>query len=116
MALDEANQRLFIATRRPASLQVYDTASGRRVSELPLCGDADDLYFDGKRRQLYAICGAGELAVVSQRDADHYETAQRIPTAAGARTGLFVEGLDKLFVAAPARDGRPAEILVYRVR
>jgi len=115
MALDESNQRLFIATRQPATLQVYDTATGRRVSELPLCGDADDLFFDASRKQLYAVCGEGQVDIVTERDADHYEIAQRIPTAPGARTGLFVPSLDKLFVAAPARERRPAEVLVYRI-
>jgi DNA-binding beta-propeller fold protein YncE len=115
MALDERSHRLFVVTREPARLQVYDTATGHRVLELPLCGDADDLFFDVTRRQLYAVCGAGEVAIVSQRDADRYEIAQQITTAPGARTGLFVPGLDRLFIAAPARDGRPAEILVYRI-
>lgn len=113
---DEPHHRLFVATRRPARLQVYDTATGRRVSELPLCGDADDLFFDAARRQLYAVCGEGQVAIFSQRDPDRYEVVLKVATAPGARTGLFVPGLDKLFVAAPARDGRPAEILVYRLQ
>jgi hypothetical protein len=115
MALDEANHRLFVATRQPAVLQVYDTSSGLRVSELPLCGDADDLYLDAGRRQLYAVCGEGQVAIVRQRDGDRYEVEERIATAPGARTGLFVPGLDRLFVAAPARERRAAEIRVYRL-
>jgi DNA-binding beta-propeller fold protein YncE len=115
MALDESSHRLFVATRQPATLQVYDTATGRRVSELPLCGDADDLYFDAARRQLYAICGEGQVDIVGQRDADRYELKERMVTAPGARTGMFVPGLDKLFVAAPSREGRSAAILVYRI-
>ena len=115
MALDEPNHRLFVATRQPAVLQVYDTATGRRVSELALCGDADDLFLDPARRNLYAVCGEGKVAIVSRRDADHYEIAQQIASRAGARTGLFVPSLGKLFVAAPARAGRDAAILVYRI-
>jgi hypothetical protein len=49
-----------IATRRPALLLAYDTESGKRVAELAICGDADDLFFEGTRRQLYAVCGDGE--------------------------------------------------------
>jgi hypothetical protein len=115
MALDEANQRLMIATRDPASLLVLDAETGRRVAELALCGDVDDLFLDARRHQLYAVCGEGLLAIVPQRDRDHYGPVQKVATSPGARTGLFVPALDRLFVAAPARLDRPARILVYRL-
>ena len=44
MALDEPNRLFFIATRQPARLLVYDTTTGKRTAELPVCGDADDLF------------------------------------------------------------------------
>jgi DNA-binding beta-propeller fold protein YncE len=116
MALDEANHRLFIATRQPARLMAYDTGSGKRVAEISTCGDADDLFFDERRRRLYVVCGEGAVDVVRQHDADHYESAERIATAAGARTGLFVAQLPVLFVAAPSRDGANAEIRIYRIK
>jgi hypothetical protein len=115
LAFDEARSRLFVATRQPPRLQVYDSA-GRRVAELPLCGDADDLFFDAKRRSVYAVCGEGFVDVVGQHDADHYSRLQQLATSAGARTGLYVPELDTLFVAAPARSGAPATIRVYGVR
>ena len=52
MALDEAKHRLFVATRRPAALLIYDTETGKRVSSLPIGDDADDLFFDGERKQV----------------------------------------------------------------
>jgi len=116
MALDETTHRLLVATRQPARLQVYDTASGRRVSEISLCGDADDLFFDTERHQAYAVCGEGRVEVVRQLDPDRYEVTDRIDTAAGARTGLYVPAMNTLFVAVPARLGRSAEVSVYRVR
>jgi DNA-binding beta-propeller fold protein YncE len=116
MALDEADHRLFVATRRPALLLVYDTSTGKRTAELPLCGDADDLFFDEPRRQVYAICGEGFVEIVRQRDADHYEVVERIPTSKGARTGLFVPELSTLFAAVPARGHSPAEVRAYRLK
>ena len=115
MALDEPNHRLFVATRKPALLLAYDTISGRRTAESPICGDADDLFFDGQRHQLYAVCGEGVVDVIRQRDADHYEVALHLQTSSGARTGLFVPQLSTLFVAVPSRSGSSAEIRVYRV-
>lgn len=116
MALDESARRLFVATRRPPKLLVYDSESGKRVGELPLCGDSDDLFFDAERERIYAICGEGFIDVVQRREGDDYELAERVTTTSGARTGLFSPALATLFVAAPSRDGRPAEIRVYRVR
>lgn len=116
MALDASSNRLYVATRRPALLQAYDTTTGKRVSELPIGADPDDLFFDSERRQLYAVCGQGVVDVVRQRDGDHLELAERVQTVAGARTGLFVPRLSTLFVAVPARAGAPAQIRAYTVR
>lgn len=115
MALDEKTSRLFISTRQPALLLVLDSASGRRLAELPTCRDADDLFFDSARKQLYVVCGEGFVEVIRQVDADHYESAARIPTAKGARTGFFDADRSALYVAAPAREGNTAEIRVFRV-
>ena len=114
MALDESGHHLFVATRKPASLVVLDSESGAQVAESPLCADADDLFADAERRVVYAVCGEGQIAVVPQADTDRLGPARRIQTADGARTGLFVASLKTLFVAAPARAGRSARLLVYR--
>ena len=116
MALDVASRRLFVATRRPALLLAYDTESGKRVGELAICGDADDLFFDGARRQLYAAFGQGQVDAIRQRGADRYEVTEQVSTAPGARTGLFVSDRSTLFVAVPAHAGASAEIRVYRVQ
>jgi DNA-binding beta-propeller fold protein YncE len=116
MALDEVKHRLFVATRRPAALLVYDTESGKRIANVPIGGDADDLFFDGERRQVYAVCGEGVITVVQQHDADRYVAIGQVPTAPGARTGLFVATQRTLYVAVPAQQSRHAEIRVYKVK
>ncbi|MBI5394501.1 MAG: hypothetical protein HZA91_04310 [Verrucomicrobia bacterium] len=115
MALDEANHRLFIGCRKPPKLLVLDAESGKSVAALPIDGDTDDLFCDAARRRLYVICGAGFIDVFQQTDADHYTLAEKIPTATGARTGLFVPALNRLYVAVPHRGERQAAILVYEV-
>jgi hypothetical protein len=116
MALDESHGRLFIATRRPAMLLVYDTEKGVEATRMPICGDADDMYFDAQRRQIYVVCGEGVVESICQVEPDHYELAAKTQTSPGARTGLYVPGLSTLFVAAPARAGAPAQILVYSIK
>lgn len=115
MALDEADHRLFIATRLPARLMAFDTTSGKRVADMPLCGDADDLFYDAAHKRIYAVCGEGAVDVVRQMSADRYDLVEHVATAPGARTGLFVPSLSMLLVAAPARDG-VAEIRAYKIK
>jgi DNA-binding beta-propeller fold protein YncE len=115
MAIDEASHRLFVATRRPPRLLVFDTTTGHDVATLEIDGDSDDLFYDAARRRLYAICGDGSVVVLAQADADHYQTVARIPTVAGARTGLFVPELSRLYVAVPHRTNPTAAIRVYDV-
>jgi hypothetical protein len=114
MALDEAGHRLIVATRAPAALLVLDTRSGQELARIRSCGDADDVFYDPRRRQLYVSCGEGALDVLSL-DADAKpKPIARIATAAGARTSLFVPEQDRLYVAVPHRGAQPAAVLVYQ--
>ena len=116
MALDDANERLFVGCRFPARLVVLDTTSGRIVTSLPTVGDTDDVFYDPVRRLVYVIGGEGAVEVLRQHDRDHYEPVRRITTAPGARTGLFVPAFNRLFVAVPHRGRQSARVLVYEVK
>lgn len=116
MALDEAGHRLFVACRSPAKLIVLNTDSGDAVATLEISGDADEVFYDAKRRRLYLICGEGYVDIVEQTDLDHYRRSMKVPTASGTRTGLFVPEWDALFVAVPHRGAQAAEIQRYQVQ
>jgi DNA-binding beta-propeller fold protein YncE len=116
MALDDTHKRLFIGCRISAKLVVLDTSSGRIVASLSTIGDSDDIFYDASRRVVYVIGGEGAVEVFRQRDPDHYEPDGRITTAPGARTGLFVPALNRLFVAVPHRGPQSARVLVYEVK
>jgi DNA-binding beta-propeller fold protein YncE len=115
MALDEGGHRLFVATRLPPRLIAFDTESGRQTDRVPVCGDADDLFFDGAAHRLYVVCGEGEVDIVRSDDGQ-LTMKGRVPTAPGARTGLFAPHLSALFIAIPARGGSAAEIRAYTVK
>ncbi len=114
MALDETQGLLATAFWDPARLVLLDTASGAVKANIETCGDADDVFFDAKRRRIYVSCGEG-LVDVLQGDATGYHPLAHIPTHPGARTSLFVPELDRLFVAARAGlMGSDAALLVFR--
>jgi DNA-binding beta-propeller fold protein YncE len=114
MALDETQGLLATAFWDPARLVLLDTANGAIKANVETCGDADDVFFDAKRRRIYVSCGEG-LVDVLQGDATGYHALAHIPTRSGARTSLFVPELDRLFVAARAGLlGSDAALLVFR--
>jgi DNA-binding beta-propeller fold protein YncE len=115
IALDEANNRLFVGCRVPSKLVVFDTNSGRAVTSITIPGDADDIFYDAKRHRIYAICGAGKIEIIEQANANAYKISATIETASGTRTGLFVPERDMLFVAVPHRDSQQAEVRAYQV-
>jgi hypothetical protein len=120
MALDEAAHRLFVTTRAPARLAVFDTSSGRMVAALPCVLNSDDLFFDAARKRIYAAGGEGFLSVFQQLDADHYQLLANVPSAIGARTagypGKGIKGFDQFYLAVPARADHGAEVLIYTVQ
>ena len=115
MGLDPARHRLFVATRQPAQLIVFDTVSGELVAHIDIGGDADDLWYDARRQRIYISCGEGFVTVVRQRDADHYAFLARVATSSGARTSFYSPELNRLYVGAPRRTGRSARLLIYSV-
>lgn len=116
MSLDEANHRLFVGCRMPSRLVVLNTHSGEMVAKIKISGDTDDLFYDRKHRRIYAVCGSGKIDVINQQDANSYQPVEKIDTAAGARTAMFVPELDTLFVAVPRQGSQPAEIRAYHVQ
>ena len=114
MTFDEANRRLFVMTRTPPRLLVYDVDTGKPVSTLEAGGDSDDVFYDTARHRIYASFGAGSVMVYEQQDADHYQLSAIIATAVGARTSFFSPELGQLYVAVPHRATPTAEIRVYQ--
>ena len=115
MALDEANHRVFVGTRNPAKLVIFDAESGKQITALDISGDTDDVFFDQENKRIYVSAGDGHIDVIGQSDADHYQPITKINTASGARTSLFVPDLHKLFLAVPHRGAQEAAIRVYDV-
>lgn len=120
MALDEEHHRLFVATRKPATMAVFDTESGHLLGSQACVQDSDDLYYDAANKSIYVSGGEGYISVFQQTDPDHYQPVAKVQTAIGARTagyfGKGKKGFDRFYVAAPARSERGAEVLIYTVQ
>jgi DNA-binding beta-propeller fold protein YncE len=99
--------------RSPPQLVRLRADDGAVVGVQQTCGDADDVFHDARRDRLYVTCGDGVVEIL-QATGGGFERVARVPTVSGARTGLFVPELDRLYVAVRARGGEPAAVWVFR--
>jgi DNA-binding beta-propeller fold protein YncE len=113
LALDSLKSRVLAIFRQPSRIGIFDDRDGRIIASLATCSDSDDLFVDPVRHQLYVVCGEGFVDVFKERG-ESYERIAHMPTAPGARTGLYVPQRDQLFVAVRASATKPASISVYR--
>jgi DNA-binding beta-propeller fold protein YncE len=113
IAADAETKRMLVVFRSPPMLMAVSSPDTQTVAKAETCGDADDVFVDAKRHRVYVICGAGEVDVFEPRGTVYQRVAQ-VPTISGARTGLFVPELDRLFVAVRASSGEPPAIWVFR--
>ena len=115
LTFDAANHRIFVVGRKPPSLVVLDSDSGKIVATLPTAEMTDDMAFDPAGKRIYVACN--DFAVVySQKDADHYEELGRVPTGFRAKTAILVPQLKRYYVAAPRHEKEPAAVKVYEVQ
>jgi DNA-binding beta-propeller fold protein YncE len=115
IALDEAHHRLFVGARQPAKLIVFDTTTGKPVTDIAINRDTDDLFYDAASKRVYVSCGEGFIDVIDQQGADRYQLRARIPTVAGARTSTFSSALNAFYLGVPRHGNDPAEIRVFKV-
>ncbi len=115
IALDEANHRLFIGCRTKPMIVIMDSDSGKEITSVAIPADTDDVFYDAKRKRIYASCGEGALAVIRQLDADRYELQEKIATVTGARTSFFDPQTGRLYLGVPRqKDKNGPEVRVYQ--
>ncbi len=114
MALDEADHRLFVGTRNPSKLMVLNTDTGATVASLDAPATSDGMFWDSARKRVYLPGGDGYLGVFQQVTPDLYAARPRIPSAVGAKSGIVVPQLNRLYLAAsPGEHGKGGEVLWF---
>jgi DNA-binding beta-propeller fold protein YncE len=115
MAFDEANHRLFVATRTPGKLVVLNSENGKVIADLPAVGMVDDAAYDAQHKRVY-LAGDQFLDVFQQKDADHYSLLAKIPGSFRAKTGILVPEWNRYYLAVPHHAGKDAEVRVYEIQ
>jgi DNA-binding beta-propeller fold protein YncE len=116
MALDEGGHRLFVASRS-GNISVFDTATGKELTSVPIGKGVDDLFFDAARKRLYAPCGGDGLIYVYQQGAeDQYTLLGKVPSGPGGKNGLLAESLGRYFMIVPPQGSTPGAIYAYSIQ
>src|ERR1700676_2591373 len=71
LALDESRHRLFLGSRKPPMLIVFDTESGKQITQLESVPSIDGVWYDATRKRVY-VTGNGAIAFYEQKDANSY--------------------------------------------
>lgn len=123
LALDESNHRLFAACRagsKGGNIVVFDTATGKELTALPINEGCDDLLWDPASKRLYATCAGtpqtnGSIDIYYQADPDHYTLIGNVATGLKARNGLLVRAANRYYVGVPQHETTEAKILVFEL-
>lgn len=113
LAYDSRDSVLYVACRAPAVLLALDGSSGSELARIPIAAGADDLFYDQARHRVYVITGAGEVDIVQADSRNVLRLLEKVSTAAGAKTALFVPSQSLLYVGVPAVAPAPSEVRVY---
>jgi len=116
LAFDEPNHRLFVVTRKPGKLIIVNADTGASIASFKAPERTDQVFFDKETRRIYVLGGEGYIGVFQQKDADHYEELAHVHSAVGAKTGLLVPELKRLYVAvSPGEAKTGAAVLQFDI-
>ena len=112
LALDESHHRLFLGTRKPPMLIVFDTESGKQITQLDSVPSIDGVWYDAARKRIY-VTGNGFIAVYDQKGADDYAPMVKVASEADSQPSLWVPQFNRLYISVTQAGDRDAEILIY---
>jgi len=112
LALDESRHRLFLGSRKPPMLIVFDSDSGKQITQLESVPSIDGVWYDAVRKRIY-VTGNGAIAVYDQKGADDYAPMVKVSSGTDSQPSLWVPQFNRLYISVPQDGNRDAEILVY---
>ena len=116
VAFDPAQHRLYVVCRDPAMVVVMNSDTGTVIGTQSAPLRSDEVQYDAENHRLYVPGGEGYMGVYDTSDADHLKLIEKVTTAPGAKTGLLVLPLHRLFLAvSPGETKATAKVLTYEI-
>lgn len=109
MAIDAANDRLFVGCRGDSpTLVVMDTTNGKIITSLPIGEGTDAAAFDAEKKLAFTSNGEGSITVIQEQSPDKFAVIDTVKTEPGARTMTLDTKSHKLFLITADRETPPA--------
>jgi DNA-binding beta-propeller fold protein YncE len=116
VAFDRAQHRLYVVCRDPGMVVVMNSDTGAVIDTQPAPLRSDEVQYDSDKHRLYVPGGEGYMGIYDTSDADHLKLLEKVNTAPGAKTGLLVPQMHRLFLAvSPGETKEMAKVLTYEV-
>jgi len=116
VAFDPDQHRLYIVCRDPGTVVVMNSDTGAVVDTQPAPLRSDEVQYDRDQHHLYVPGGEGYMGIYDTSDADHLKLVEKVSTAPGAKTGLLVSSLHRLYLAVSPGDTKAtAKVLTYEI-
>jgi DNA-binding beta-propeller fold protein YncE len=112
LALDESRHRLFLGSRKPPMLIVFDSDAGRQITQLESVPSIDGVWYDAARKRIY-VTGNGTIAIYDQKGADDYAPMVKVASETDSQPSVWVPQFNRLYISVPQDGNRDAEVLVY---
>jgi WD40 repeat protein len=112
LALDETHHRLFPGTRKPPMLIVFDTETGKQITQLESVPSIDGVWYDATRKRVY-VTGNGFIAVYLEKGPDEYSPMVKVPSETDTQPSIWVPQFNRLYISVPKAATHEAEVLVY---
>src|ERR1700730_5821830 len=117
VAFDQAQHRLYVVCRQPGMVVVMNSDTGAVVGTQPAPLRSDEVQYDANAHRLYVPGGEGYMGIYDTGDPDHLKLLERVNTAPGAKTGILLPGMHRLFLAvSPGESKAMAKVLTYEVK
>jgi len=114
LVFDADHHLLLVACRTPATLLALDAGTGKELASAASAGQADDLFYDSSLHRIYLISGAGEVDSYQVGEGNSLQVLPAVHTVSGAKTALFVQSQNVLYVGVPGTSDRAGEVRVYK--
>jgi len=117
MGLDEGDNRLFVATSNPSTLEALNDETGKVLSTMNLLGTAGDLVYDPQSGLIVASCINGVLQAFRPefQNGSSYLLVASLPTGSLASQFVFFPSQEEIFVFIPQDASQSAQLMTFSI-
>jgi DNA-binding beta-propeller fold protein YncE len=104
LAMDAANNILFVYCRAARKCQVLDAASGKNIATLPTGSGVDAAEFNPQTKEAFCSSGDGKLTVIKETGPTNF-VAEDVATKAGAKCSTLDSKTGQIYLITAERGG-----------